>query len=402
MVMRHFHIANRFFKKCVSVFRFCCMLCINYKLTIKYHLKDLLITLGPVYVKVGQQIAYQHSIFRPLLSLQEDIPIDLTGSLYSKIQLKCDELCLKHSIKLTHSKPIASASISVVYLGKYRGRDVVIKIKKPHLEKELEYDTYFVSVLSNMISYGVGGENIPVISQKCILNFKLQLDFRNEYKNWQDFYDFYKTDTRICIPKMYKECCSRDIIVMDYITGKSVSEIKDLVEYGSTDMSGGELQKKCARLLFEHFIKSISLHQRVHSDLHTGNLRFDVDVGEPRLILYDFGFVSSFNANESTCILNLFKHSHTLSSASNVLKLFFTNIPDNPIKKVALHYDFYRILKTNSNNMSGVVDIVYELHKLVKVYSLQNNMTYFNFQLSLFAMLGTLKALDNVNIFSEL
>ena len=375
-----------FIRKSISIIFFLTKVIYNHN-RVGYYLRDLLVSLGPIYVKVGQHLGYYHDKLSPLLDLQESIPFDIDISSTKYIVDILQELHTKHNIELINNTPIANASISVVLLAKYKNQQVILKIRKQDVIKNMESDIRFINIITSLLLYMLKLKNLKEITRKCIDNFKIQLNFKNEYKNWTEYYINCINDDQIIIPKMYLECCTEDVIVMEYIEGTHLTDITDEKE-----------KKACASLLYQHFITNLNKNNSIHCDLHCGNIRYYNN----NIILYDFGFVDKMSQKDKNLIVKLFtKYNFDDNSAASLLKLFFCNVPEEQDEYQALVKDFFKIINNTSMNILSINTMTLQFQKLIKEYNMTNNIGYFNFHQGFIALYGSINLLNNTSVFLE-
>ena len=216
---------------------------------------------GSSYIKVGQFISSRSDVFGKELSdemskLQDSVePVE-----WSDLKKYVDHT------KFTDidTEPIASASVAQIHRAKYRGRDVVLKIKKPNVEKSLKGDLSSIKACLSMFPFLESNKALPWIDE-IDRTIDKELDFRNEIVNLKNFYDMYRWDDSVIIPRVYPSASTDDVIVMEYVPS-------DKTQFNSTR-------------LIDMFVEQILFEGVIHGDLHGGNIGFSGD----RLVMYDFG-----------------------------------------------------------------------------------------------------------------
>ena len=108
--------------------------------------------------------------------------------------------------------------------------------------------------------------------------FKLQLDFNIEAFNMITFYNFYKDNNHIIIPKLYKY--SKDYIIMEYLKGEDKLSEKDK-----------SIKTSLISLFMQNNIKILNI---CHGDLHPENFAFK----DNKLIVYDYGLCYLYINND--------------------------------------------------------------------------------------------------------
>lgn len=176
---------------------------------------------------------------------------------------------------------IASGTLGQIYKIKDKKNDnyYALKCLHPNVKKDIFYWKIiikfltFFPIIKNIIRYC-----FPFNLNQFINDFDVQIDLRNEANNLIMFYDYYKDNDFIIIPKLVS--FSKDIIIMSYEEG----------EY--FDNSEISYYNKCKIMtLFRLFIKNNELILNfIHGDLHKGNWKYRNEDGKYFLVFYDFGF----------------------------------------------------------------------------------------------------------------
>lgn len=212
---------------------------------------------GPTYIKIGQFIANRSDIFG------KDLSVSLK-SLQDEVQpLSWDSVkgYIPDVLESVDAKPLATASIAQVHRAKLKGKDVVVKIKKPGIDQQLKDDVNGLRMLMKMF---------PFIDVKFLDEFEKtlskELDFKRELKNIQEFSNIYR-DTDIIVPRPYPSISNEHVIVMDYVPSDA-TVIR-------------------SETLINLFIDQLLFENVIHGDLHSGNIGTQGD----KIVLYDFGNV---------------------------------------------------------------------------------------------------------------
>lgn len=231
-------------------------------------LKQMLEKSGPTYVKIGQFIGNRPDLFGKELS--EEVV-----SLQNKAETFTLEETIPKNIKV-NNKPIASASIAQVHKGKLNdGRIVVIKVKRPGVDKQLLEEITSIRNLLNFITVFL--PEMKSLSEwfgdfeKTVID---ELDFLNEVKNIQLFEKIYNYDDDITIPRVIKDLSNERFVVMEYIPSNPIKTAQNPL--------------KTSENLMSMFIEQILYNGIIHGDLHAGNMGITRD---DKIVLYDFGNV---------------------------------------------------------------------------------------------------------------
>jgi len=127
--------------------------------------------------------------------------------------------------------PIASASIGQVYKAVLDGKEVAVKISRPGLIDTINLDLDIIEDMKPLIVKIVGiGSNFDV--DAFLKEFRevltAELDYRIEARNMMRFYDNFKDDENVIIPMVHTEYSRESILVMDFIEGVQVKDLRDV------------------------------------------------------------------------------------------------------------------------------------------------------------------------------
>lgn len=253
--------------------------------------------LGPTYIKIGQFISSRADIFGEEFTEQffelRDQVVPIPQAQATEI---IKELESRHGfIQNVEVVPLASASIGQVHKGvDVKGKDLLVKIKRPNIRSTIENDIEFLRYLFNFAT-NVGIENVN--NTLTILNefeaFLFQeVSFRKEYENLVKFYNTYMPgygQSLLCVPRVVKGACDDDCIVMEYIHNKG---------FDAYEGNRSELAKQI--MLF--FVRQLVQYGILHGDPHKGNIGITKD---NRVVLYDYGNIITITEDERNLLKEL-------------------------------------------------------------------------------------------------
>jgi len=176
---------------------------------------------------------------------------------------------------------IGTGSIGQVYkITDKHNKEYALKILHPNNNLQIHIFTWMIKlvyclpIIKQYVRY-----YIPINLNDFINEFKLQTDLTNEANNCLRFYEIYKDNPMIIIPKIFK--ISKNILIMSYEQGETYD-----------DMELSEYKKSKVILLLKCLIRDMESFQNfVHGDIHKGNWKVRIiNDKEPSIVLYDFGF----------------------------------------------------------------------------------------------------------------
>uniref|UniRef100_A0A6C0CT04 Protein kinase domain-containing protein n=1 Tax=viral metagenome TaxID=1070528 RepID=A0A6C0CT04_9ZZZZ len=265
-------------------------------------IRDSLISLGPTYIKIGQVISSRPDLFPTyvtdeLISLQTNVPCVAFQDVKSIIENEYGKN-IEEIFSEIKPKPIASASIGQVHLAKlkHNNKVVVVKVQKPKIEDTILNELDVINTLLKlfeMFQIKKVNDLLLVLNDSC-KNIKIELDFINEKKNILLFQSIFKNSELVQIPKVYSKLTTKKVIVMEYVPGIKIDELK----HKSLNFNGEMMSKK----LMTTFILCLLQSGYLHADPHAGNISIIND----KIILYDFGIVAKYNINIKDALKDIF------------------------------------------------------------------------------------------------
>ena len=230
--------------------------------------------------------------------------IDYRG-LYNLISIaknNGDELIIHCDEK---GEPIKSGVIAIVYKATLNGKHVIIKYRRKNIVEKFENSmsdlellvniTKKMPYLSNLNIYDIFEENREIMTG--------QLDFTNEVKNIQDFYNKFKDVKDVCIPYVYSYFTEENpnAIIMDYFEGIRLENVcqDDRDQY--------------SKILSRFNIKSVFYDSMYHADLHSGNIIFIKEKDQQgindilKIGVIDYGIIGKLTREEQNIFFNFFK-----------------------------------------------------------------------------------------------
>src|SRR4051812_222741 len=232
-----------------------------------------LVELGPAYVKLGQLLSTRPDLLpepyiRELERLQDDVgPISL-----DEVEQTIESELGSRISKLFESfdpEPLGTASLGQVHGAQLRGgREVIVKVQRPHIRASLADDLVFFHELAEfMASHTDVGARIDVIGVIQQLERALadELDYRIEARNAASFRKMLAEYPRLLVPKVIEAYTTERVLTMERVHGIKVSAIPPItrIEHDFTPV---------ADELTRAYLKGITIDGFFHADPHPGNV----------------------------------------------------------------------------------------------------------------------------------
>ena len=282
--------------------------------------------------------------------------------------------------------PIKSGNIALVYNGKLNGKKDIIKYRRKNIIEKFNKSIIELELLVNI------SKKIPYLSDLNINDLfeenreimTNQLNFLNEVKNINTFYEKFNDVSTICIPKVYSYFTEINpcAIIMEKLEGNRIENIlhEDKHEY--------------SKILSRFNLKCVFYDSIYHADLHSGNIIFMKetyickDENNNNLVktalkigIIDYGIIGTMTREEQNTFFMFFK---ILVSKNHIeLSKFITENLSEKIDKSKpnISEGYQNILV---NQISTICDSVlsndtkffggeeiYEINKILKTQNLQ-------------------------------
>jgi ubiquinone biosynthesis protein len=178
------------------------------------------------------------------------------------------------------------------------GREVVVKVRRPGLEKQVQTDLEILSELAGQVE-----KHLPFLAyihpQDLVTEFsrsiQAELNYRREAFNHSRFYRIYSKNLEIKVPELYRSMSTNNILVMERISGLKINDLEGLKQAGFDNTVLARLASRVALEQIMHF-------GFFHADPHPGNIF--VQSG-PTLAFMDFGLVGQLDRRTREHLLRL-------------------------------------------------------------------------------------------------
>ncbi|KAG4142123.1 hypothetical protein ERO13_D06G114500v2 [Gossypium hirsutum] len=246
-------------------------------------LRKILVELGPAYIKIAQAVSSRPDLIPPSyldeLSLLQDriTPFSTEVALDTiekELGLRIDELFSEIS-----PEPVAAASLGQVYQARLRrsGQVVAVKVQRPGVQAAISLDILILRFLAGVVKKaGKFNTDLQAVIDEWASSLFREMDYRKEADNGLKFRRLYGGLKDVFVPNINMEHTTRRVLVMEWVEGQKLSEVKDLylVEVG--------VYCSFNQLLENGFY---------HADPHPGNLFRTFD---GKLAYIDFGMMGEF------------------------------------------------------------------------------------------------------------
>ncbi|GJQ10362.1 hypothetical protein GpartN1_g2153.t1 [Galdieria partita] len=252
-------------------------------------LVQLVIKLGPAFIKVAQALSSRPDIVGPvwikelekLVDKVDPFPSDWARRL---VTAEIQGTLWEKRLYQVSVEPVASASLGQVYQGLCQREDgkyekIALKVQRPGLIFDIPLDLYILRSIAGLVrrQFRLRSDLVGILDEYAQQIFE-EMDYQHEGENCMQFRWLYRNYPGICIPSVY--FTSHYLIALEWIEG-------DKPPWGS-------YSKSLMKIGVE-----FSLHQLLdvgfyHADPHAGNL---LRTPDNCLAYVDYGMVRYLDRN---------------------------------------------------------------------------------------------------------
>jgi predicted unusual protein kinase regulating ubiquinone biosynthesis (AarF/ABC1/UbiB family) len=260
------------------------------------------IALGPSYIKLGQWLSTRTDVLpQPYLEVLAKLQDDVPPSDFSLVQETLEkEIGKIDQVFDSFDKNAKSgASLGQVYLACYKGRDVIIKVSRPNIEKTVARDILVLKAILPLATRFIDPNlrySVEAMFSQFVETISEEMDYRIEARNLKTIRRNLSHDPTVLIPELIPEITSRHVLSMQYIPG---TKITDIAALDAMALDRERIVSKVHRIFFKMLLKDSIFH----ADPHPGNISVTSD---GKIILYDFGMVGRIDDDTRLKLVRLY------------------------------------------------------------------------------------------------
>ncbi|CEJ46554.1 ABC1 kinase family protein [Umezakia ovalisporum] len=261
-------------------------------------LKNILVDLGPVYVKLGQLLSTRPDLLNAtyieeLSTLQNEVP-PVPWTEVEVIIRKQLKRPLEETFSTVNPVPVAAGSIAQTHRATLvDGKEVALKVQRPGIELTVPQDIALILGIADLVARTDFGQTYEIKSiakefTKALedeLDFTLEASFTDELRGnlsrsrWFD-------PKQLVVAEIFWNLTTEKLLVMEWLDGVP------LLAANLNNLQKGKdphtQRQEITTLLFRAFFQQLYIDGFFHADPHPGNLFYLVD---GRIGLLDCGMV---------------------------------------------------------------------------------------------------------------
>ncbi len=267
-------------------------------------LRNILVDLGPVYVKLGQLLSTRPDLLpreyiEALSTLQSNVP-PVPWNVVEILLRQQLRKPLEQVFSSLDTEAVAAGSIAQVHRARLvSGEVVALKIQRPGVEAIVERDTRLIRSIAELVAQTEFGRLVDVVAlaDEFCRALQAELDFTQEARHTEQLRQRLQAGrwfdpNQLVVPRVYWSFTTPKVLTLEWIEGKPLLE----ADRSDTD------PQQLARLLTRAFFQQICIDGYFHADPHPGNLFY---LGSGRVALLDCGMIGRLDPRTQQIVLEL-------------------------------------------------------------------------------------------------
>ncbi len=269
-------------------------------------LRQILIELGPTFVKLGQLLSTRPDLLPPeyiqtLETLQSDVPI-LPWSEVAPILVDAFQKPVEQVFADIQPQAVAAGSLAQVHRARLpEGQVVAVKIQRPGIREVIEGDLTVLQGLAEWFSSDKPGPyDLIGLVEEFRTSILGELDFRREARNAEQLRGNLANSSlwregQVIVPRIHRAYTEERVLTMDWVEGIKLNQVQ-LPE---------ARKKSLAALACQVVMQQMFLDGFFHADPHPGNFLYVGEGEEDRLALLDCGMVAILDPRTQSILSDL-------------------------------------------------------------------------------------------------
>ena len=272
-------------------------------------LRNILVDLGPVYVKLGQLLSTRPDLLPPeyidvLSTLQAEVP----AVPWSQIEVIIRKQ-LKHPLEETfakiNSQAVAAGSIAQTHRATLKdGREVALKVQRPGIDVTIEQDIAVLRGLAELVALTDFGQQYDAIAlaEEFATALRAELDFTQEASYTDELRrnlskSRWFEPKQIVVPEINWQLTTERLLVMEWLDGMPILTAP---LQGAAEVEAE--RQAVTTLLCRAFFQQLFIDGFFHADPHPGNIFY---LNDGRVALLDCGMIGRLDPRTQRILTEL-------------------------------------------------------------------------------------------------
>ena len=338
-------------------------------------LKNILVDLGPVYVKLGQLLSTRPdllsaSYIEELSTLQDEVPPVSWSEVEVLIRQQLNQP-LEQTFTTINPVPVAAGSIAQTHRATLKdGREVALKVQRPGIDVTVARDIALIQGIADLVARTEFGQSYEIksIADEFIKALEAELDFTREASYTDELRQNLSVGrwfdpNQIVVAEIYWDLTTQKLLVMEWLDGVPLLAADLNNQNGKTPAIE---RQEITTLLFRAFFQQLYIDGFFHADPHPGNIFY---LKDGRIALIDCGMMGRLDPRTQQILTEMLLAIVDLDARRCAQLTLQLADSEEPVILSRLENDYDRMLRKYYNlNLSQMnfSQIIYELLQVAR------------------------------------
>jgi ubiquinone biosynthesis protein len=338
-------------------------------------LKNILVDLGPVYVKLGQLLSTRPdllsaSYIEELSTLQDEVPPEPWSEVEVVLRQQLKRP-LEETFAVFNPIPVAAGSIAQTHKATLAdGREVAVKVQRPGIDLVVAQDISLILGIADLVARTEFGQlyEIKSIAEEFTKALEAELDFTLEGSNTEQLRGNLSDSrwfdpSQIVVAQIYWDLTTPKLLVMEWLDGVPILSANLNTQNGVDPEAKREA---ITTLLFRAFFQQLYIDGFFHADPHPGNLFY---LSDGRVALIDCGMMGRLDPRTQQILTEMLLAIVDLDAQRCAQLTLQLSVSTQPVILARLENDYDRMLRKYYNlNLSQInfSQIIYEILQVAR------------------------------------
>jgi len=337
-------------------------------------LRNILVDLGPVYVKLGQLLSTRPDLLpgeyvETLTDLQANVPpvpwVDVEMLIRQQLRQPLEE-----AFAAINPQAVAAGSIAQTHRATLKnGQEVALKVQRPGIDLVVAQDIALVRSLAELVSRTNFGQNYDVVglAEEFATALQAELDFTQEAGYTDQLRRNLSTSrwfdpTQLVVPEIYWDLTTKKLMVMEWLDGVPIllGKLPALRDGKDADTQ----RKEITTLLFRAFFQQLYIDGFFHADPHPGNLFY---LNDGRIALLDCGMVGRLDPRTQQILTEMLLAIVDLDAQRCTQLTLQLAESEQPVNLARLENDYDRMLRKYYNISLSQINFSQVFYEVLQV-----------------------------------
>jgi predicted unusual protein kinase regulating ubiquinone biosynthesis (AarF/ABC1/UbiB family) len=337
-------------------------------------LRNILVDLGPVYVKLGQLLSTRPDLLpgeyvETLTDLQANVPpvpwVEVEMLIRQQLRQPLEE-----AFAAINPQAVAAGSIAQTHRATLKnGQEVALKVQRPGIDLVVAQDIALVRSLAELVSRTNFGQNYDVVglAEEFATALQAELDFTQEAGYTDQLRRNLSTSrwfdpTQLVVPEIYWDLTTKKLMVMEWLDGVPIllGKLPALRDGKDADTQ----RKEITTLLFRAFFQQLYIDGFFHADPHPGNLFY---LNDGRIALLDCGMVGRLDPRTQQILTEMLLAIVDLDAQRCTQLTLQLAESEQPVNLARLENDYDRMLRKYYNISLSQINFSQVFYEVLQV-----------------------------------